>query len=127
MGITYVVVRHLKFPPRFTLMKPLPVGRMVIFFIALLLFCFKISNLAMRISVSIMSVLVAALIIWCIRTAWESTEGEDVWRDSLIVFRRARSNLFKRVKDFIPSRNRRVPPHVSQDVHFTLSDRLGRV
>jgi hypothetical protein len=102
---------------------------MVIFFIALLIFCFRISNLGTRISVSIMSVLVAALIIWCIRTAWESTEGEDVWRDSLTVFRRARSDLFKRVKDFSfsPFRNRRVPRHVLQDGHISLTDRLGRV
>ncbi|SRR6266852_1200064 len=100
---------------------------MVIFFIALLLFCFRISNLATRISVSIMSVLVAALIIWCIRTAWESTEGENVWRDSLVVFQRARGNLFRRVKNFNPFRARRIPQHVLQDDQFTLTDRLGRV
>jgi hypothetical protein len=127
VGATFVVVRRLNFPPRFTLMIPLAVGRIGIFFIALLLFCFSISNPATRICVTIMSVLVVVLIIWCIRTAWETTEGEDVWRDSLIVFRRARSNLFKRVKDFIPSRSRRVPPHVSQDIHIALSDQLGRV
>jgi hypothetical protein len=77
-----------------------------------------------------MSVLVAALIIWCIRTAWESTEGEDVWRDSLVVFQRARRNLFKRVKEFNPFRPRRPPrhvAHVAQGDHdqFTLTDRLG--
>jgi len=100
---------------------------MVIFFIALLLFCFRISNLATRVSVSIMSTLVAALIIWCIWTAWESTESEDVWRDSLVVFRRIRSILFKRVKDFHPFRTRHVPRHVLQDDHITLTDRLERV
>jgi hypothetical protein len=77
---------------------------MVIFFIALLIFCFRISNLGTRISVSIMSVLVTTLIIWCIRTTWDSTEGEDVWRDSLIVFRRAGRELFRRIKDFNPFR-----------------------
>jgi hypothetical protein len=97
------------------------------FFIALLLFCFRISNLATRISVAIASALVAALIIWCIWTAWESTESEDVWRDSLVVFRRARINLFKRVKGFNPFRTRRVAHHVPQDDQFTLTDRLGRV
>ena len=71
-----------------------------------------------------MSVLVATLIIWCIRTAWESTEGEDVWRDSLIVLRRTRSNLFKGVKDFNPFRTRRVPRQVN---HITLADRGERV
>jgi hypothetical protein len=99
---------------------------MVIFFIALLLFCFEISNLATRISVSIMSALVSALIIWCIWTAWEYTESVDVWRDSLVVFQRTGSNLFKRVKDFKPFRSRRVPRHVPQD-DITLNDRLGRV
>ena len=101
---------------------------MVIFFIALLLFCFKISNLATRISVSIMSVFVAILIIWCIRTAWETTDGEDVWKDSLVVFRRARSDLFKRVMDFNPFRARRALRHVPQDDHMiTMADRVGRV
>jgi len=98
---------------------------MVIFFIALLLFCFRISNLGTRISVSIMSVFVVTLIMWCIWTAWESTEGEDVWRDSLVVFRRARTNLFKRVKDFRPFRRR--IRNVPQDGHISLTDRLGRV
>ena len=100
---------------------------MVLFFIALLLFCFSISNSATRFCVTIMSVLVAALIIWCIWTAWESTEGEDVWRDSLIVLRRTRSNVFKRVKDFNPFRTRRVPRQVVQDNHMPLADRVGRV
>jgi len=68
---------------------------MVTFFIALLLLCFTISNRATRISVLIMSVLVVSLIVWCIRTAWQSTEGEDLWRDSLVVLRRTRDNLFK--------------------------------
>jgi hypothetical protein len=129
VGVTYVVVRHLKFPPRFTIMKPPSVDRMVIFFIALLLFCFEISNLATRISVSIMSALVTALVIWCIWTAWESNDDESVWQESLIVFQRARSNLFKRVKGLNPFRTRRVPRHVPHDDHITLTrtDRLGRV
>lgn len=100
---------------------------MVTFFIALLLFCFKISNPATRVSVAIASVVVAILVIWCIRTAWESTEGEDVWRDSVIVFRRARVNLFKRVKEFNPFCVRRGRRHVSQDNHITMADRVGRV
>ena len=100
---------------------------MVIFSIALLLFCFKISNLATRISVSIMTALVATLVIWCIRTSWESTEGEDVWQDSLAVFRRTRGNLIKRLKDCISFRTRRVQRHVIQDNHITLTDRVGRV
>ena len=100
---------------------------MVIFFIALLLFCFTISNLATRISVSIMSAFVATLILWCIWTVWETTDGEDVWRDSLVAVRRARSNLFKHVKDINIFRAGRAPRHVPQDDHITMADRLGRV
>jgi len=98
---------------------------MVIFFVALLLFCFRISNLSTRIFVAIMSFLVVTLVMWCIRTAWESTEGEDVWQESLIVLRRARSNLFKRMKN--PFRTHRVLHHVPQDDHITLTERLGGV
>ena len=123
MGITYVVVRHLEFPPWFPFMKLSPVHRMVTFFIALLLFCFSISNPATRICVSIMSVLVAILIIWCIRTAWESTEGKDVWRDSLTVLWRTYSNLFKSVKNLNPFCTPRVG---LQDDHITLTDRVER-
>ncbi|KAF8474433.1 hypothetical protein DFH94DRAFT_131009 [Russula ochroleuca] len=82
---------------------------MVIFFIALLLFCFKISNVSTRIFVAMMSVLVATLIGWCIRTAWESSDDDDVWENSLAVLRRTRVALFKRVKEFIPFHTRRVP------------------
>jgi hypothetical protein len=74
-----------------------------------------------------MSVLVAALVMRCIRTAWESTDSEDVWRDSLTVFRRTRNKLFKRVEDFNLFRTRRVPRHVPQNDHLTLTDRLGGV
>jgi hypothetical protein len=73
-----------------------------------------------------MSALVGTLIIWCIRAVWETTD-DDVWRESLIVIRRTRSNLFKRVNDFNPFRTRRVPHHVPQDDHITLTDRLGGV
>jgi len=100
---------------------------MVIFFIALLLFCFSISNTATRVFVSIMSLLVAILIIWCIRMAWESTEGEeDVWQESLITLRRARSSLFKGMMEMNPFPIHRVPRHISQD-HITLTDRRGAV
>jgi len=46
-----------------------------------------------------MSTLVAALIMWCIRTAWESTEGYDVWRKSLAALRRTRGDISKSVKE----------------------------
>jgi hypothetical protein len=71
---------------------------MVIFSIALLLLCFTISNTLTRSFVAVMSTLIAALIMWCIRTAWESTEDFDVWHNNLVVLRRTRDNLYKRVK-----------------------------
>ena len=61
---------------RFTSIKFLLGDRMVIFFIALLLFCFSISNVPTRIFVAMMSVLMAALIGWGVWTAWESEEDE---------------------------------------------------
>ena len=70
-----------------------------------------------------MSVLVTALVIWCIRTSWKSTESEDVWRKSLTAFRRIRGNLFKSVKDFKPFRTRSVPRQVLYDNHIPLTDR----
>jgi len=72
---------------------------MVIFFIALLLLCFTISNTSTRSFVTVMSTLVVALIMWCIRTAWESTDDFDVWHNNLFALRRTRDSLFKRVKE----------------------------
>ena len=77
----------------------LSLDRMVIFFIALLLSCFTISNTSTRSVVAVMSTLVAALIMWCIRTAWESTDDPDVWHKNLFALRRTRDSLFKRVKE----------------------------
>jgi len=73
---------------------------MVMFFIALLLLSFNISNTSTRIFVGVMSTLVAALIMWCIRTAWKPTEKDDAWRESLVVLRRTRGNVSKNVKEF---------------------------
>ena len=102
MGFTDVVVCHL-FPPRrysTHVRELLFLDRMVIFFVALLLLCFTISNTSTRAFVAVMSVLVVALILWGIRTAWESTEDFDVWHNNLVTLRRTRDNLFKRVKKF---------------------------
>ena len=84
---------------------------MVIFFVALLLFCFSISNHSTRIFVAIMSVLMAALIGWCIWTDWDSREeyGEDVWQNYLLVLWRTCGAVFERIKEFIPFHTRRVP------------------
>jgi hypothetical protein len=92
---------------------------MVIFFIALLLFCFSISNAPTRIFVAMMSVLMVALMGWGIWTAWESEDDEDeVWEKSLAVFRRTRVALFERVTKFISFHTRHVP-----DDSITLSSR----
>jgi hypothetical protein len=96
---------------------------MVIFFIALLLFCFSISNASTRTFVAISSVILGTLIGWCIRTAWESTEDEDVWQNSLVVFRRTRGVLFERVKGFNPFHTH----HALQHDRFSLNSRFGEV
>ena len=71
---------------------------MVIFFIALLLLCFTISNTSTRGFVAVMSTLITALVMWCIRTAWESTDDFDVWHNNLVALRRTRDSLYNRVK-----------------------------
>ena len=77
----------------------LSLDRMVIFSIALLLLCFTISNISTRIFVTVMTALIAPLIMWCIRTAWDSTDDFDVWHNNLFALRRTRDSLFKRVKE----------------------------
>jgi hypothetical protein len=109
------------------------INRMVIFFIALLLFCFTISNNPTRIAVSIMSALAAGLVIWGLRTAWESREDEDVFRDSLAALKRTRNGFVERVKEFkqdvlSPFSIRRGPVNVHGP--HSMADRqleLGRV
>jgi hypothetical protein len=96
---------------------------MVIFFIALLAFCFSISNFSTRIFVAISSALVITLIGWCIRIGSESTNNDGVWQDSLLVFRRTRSVLFEHVKGLNPFHAH----HVLQHDRFSLSSRLGEV
>src|SRR5712691_5381108 len=95
---------------------------MVIFSIALLLLCFTISNTSTRGFVAVMSALVVALIMWCIRTAWDSTDDFDVWHNNLFALRRTRDSLFKRVKklgqDIAGPFSTRRP---QEDVHSTLS------
>jgi hypothetical protein len=93
---------------------------MVIFFVALLLFCFTISNAPTRIFIAMSSALLAALIIWCIWTARESTENVDIWPNTLAVFRRTRGVLFEFVRELDPFCTRQVP----QDDNVTLRDRV---
>jgi len=70
----------------------------VIFFVALLLLCFTISNIPTRIFIGCTSVLVASLIVWCILVTWESGEREAVWHDSLAALRRTRRDFVEHVK-----------------------------
>lgn len=72
------------------------------FSVALLLFCFSISNPSTRVFVAVTSVIVAALICWCIKSFWESSEGRRMWINPLLPYatraldlvRGARSDFF---------------------------------
>ena len=107
--------------PSSHLSYPFSVDRIVIFFVALLLFCFSISNASTRIFVATMSVLMFTLIGWCIRAAWEFTEDEYVWQNSLAVLRRTRAVLLERVNELNPFHFCR--PHG----HITSTDRPREV
>jgi len=54
------------------------------FFIALLFFSFHHSNSSTRIFVAVASAMLAALIGWCIRWAWESSDGREAWFSNLL-------------------------------------------
>lgn len=54
------------------------------FFIALLLFSFYYSNTPTRIFVAVASAMLAALTVWCVGRAWESSDGREVWTSSLL-------------------------------------------
>jgi hypothetical protein len=62
---------------------------MATFFIALLLFCFTISNKATRISVAAMSIMVVVLVVLSIWTLG-SNLAEEVVQNNLEVLRRSR-------------------------------------
>jgi hypothetical protein len=64
-----------------------------------LLLCFTISNLATRIFVGFLSVLMASLIMWCIRSTREYGYGyESVWHDSLAALRRTHRDFIGYMK-----------------------------
>ena len=56
------------------------------FSVALLLFCFSISNPLTRVFVAVTSVIVAALICWCIKSFWESGEERRMWINPLLPY-----------------------------------------
>ncbi|KAI0250653.1 hypothetical protein BJV78DRAFT_1393295 [Lactifluus subvellereus] len=84
----------------FSLPWALLMWSMVIFFIALLLFCFSISNISTRIFVSVMSVMMAPLVVGCILTSWHSSDDIGLWHDSLVVLKRSRDGVLARLKHF---------------------------
>jgi len=49
------------------------------FFVALFLYCFSISNLRSRISIASISLVVFAFIVGCLWTIWESSDKWAVW------------------------------------------------
>jgi hypothetical protein len=60
-----------------------PPYRMVTFSVALLLFCFVVSNLWTRTFVALMSAFVSALIVWWLWIAWKSDINVKRWLDGL--------------------------------------------
>ena len=85
MGITYVVVRHLPHSRLSFIESRDTPDRMLMFFIALFLFCWSISSHGSHIViVSVSGVLL--LLLWaCVWTIWESSDTWTVWRDGLRV------------------------------------------
>lgn len=110
-------------------MNPLPPAiRMVTFFIALMLLCFTISNTSTRVSVAVMSAIVAVLIIRCIQLAWVSTEDYGVWPNSKNALRRTRDDLVKHVKklgrDFLVPFSTRRASEVAHGIQ-SMAERRG--
>lgn len=95
--------------------------RIAIFFIAVLLFCFTVSNTLTRSFVAVMSVLVVVIIICCIRIAWEPAEDYDVWHKCLFTLRRTRDDLFQRVKELVQDLGRCSSRHTPEDARSTAS------
>ncbi|KAH9050808.1 hypothetical protein EDB87DRAFT_1168343 [Lactarius vividus] len=71
----------------FSLPWALLMWSMMSFFVALLLFCFCISNASTRIFVAVTSVVVAVLVVWCIQNTWGSTgDAMEAWFSGLLPF-----------------------------------------
>jgi len=110
----------------FSLPWALLMWSMVIFSVALLLFCFTISNTSTRIATGTMSAVIVALVAWCIRTAWKSGDSRGLRQDSLLTLRRARDRLFARLKHFVLVLS--IPLSPPEDVHnvHSMVDRQGQ-
>ena len=80
MGITNVVVRHFLYLCLAFLYGIADTShRMLMFFVALFLYCYSISNLRSRISIASTSLLVFAFFVGCLWTIWESSDKWKVW------------------------------------------------
>jgi hypothetical protein len=96
------------------------VGRMVIFFIALLLLCFTISNTLTRIFTSVMAVMMVPPVVGCILVSRRSSDDGELWHDSLVVLKRSRDRLIAPLKHFALGALRllypRPTPHIPDEV-----------
>ena len=133
MGIAYVVVRHsLPFKALLptgihgSLSHPWTVvNRMVLFFLALLLSCFTLSNGATRITVAVMSVIMSCLIVWSVLTAWQSDDdGEVVYYRYSFALKRAGHRILTSVKRFALSIFR---PRLPREYHTSSSHSLAGI
>ncbi|KAH9003374.1 hypothetical protein EDB86DRAFT_2891767 [Lactarius hatsudake] len=68
----------------FSLPWALLMWAMVMFFVALLLFSLYRSNTPTRVIVAVASAMLAALVVSCIRWAWESSDGRVEWSGNLL-------------------------------------------
>ena len=59
---------------------------MVTFSVALLCFCFVISNQWTRVFVGLTSALLVALTMLCLQTAWGSSHAWKVWLDGILPY-----------------------------------------
>ncbi|KAI0250623.1 hypothetical protein BJV78DRAFT_1217439 [Lactifluus subvellereus] len=114
--------------------SPGATDRMVIFFIALLLLCFSISNISTRIFVSVMSVMMAPLVVGCVLTSWRTSDDSiGLWHDSLVVLRRSRDGVLTHLKHFALGAFRlhcaRPTPHPPDDDGSThsMTERQDRI
>jgi len=67
----------------FSLPWALLMWSMLMFFVALFLYCFSLSNLRSRISISSISLVVFAFFVGCMWIIWESSNKWAVWLDGL--------------------------------------------
>ena len=58
-------------------------NRMLLFLIAVITYSWNVSNLWSRIAIGSISALVFSLLVGCMWTIWESSNGLGVWLDSL--------------------------------------------